>query len=72
MEFTTVFKAVDNLDGELKTWFGPNVKALTWGMAEQYLIDNKLTYLNIHGKLHSELPEEDEGLNNETIYHTDN
>ena len=72
MKFITQIRAVDPLDGELRTWAGPEINAISWSLAEQYLQNNGLGYCKIVGVLHSELPEDGEGLNNETIYHIDN
>lgn len=71
MTFITTFQAIDN-DGELKTWFGPKVYDISWGMAEQQLLNQGKTYLKIHGILHSELPEVGNGLEGEVTTHTDN
>ena len=72
MKFITQIRAVDPLNGELRTWAGPEINAISWSLAEQYLQNNGLGYCKIVGVLHSEFPEDGEGLNNETIYHTDN
>lgn len=53
--FATEFKAIDPLDGELKTWAGENIEALTWGMAEHWCRNNR-GHLTIVGELVSEIP----------------
>lgn len=55
MIFTTVIKAIDPLDGELKMWQGPNIEAISWTLAEQYLQENGLGYCKVDGVLHSEI-----------------
>lgn len=55
MIFTTVIKAIDPLDGELKIWQGPNIEAISWTHAEQYLQENGLGYCKVDGVLHSEV-----------------
>lgn len=47
--FLTELKAIDPLDGELKTYSGPNIVAYTWLQAEQACID-KYPYLKVIGK----------------------
>lgn len=58
MIFTTIIKALDPLDGELKTWQGPNIEAISWTHAEQYLQQNGLGYCQVDGILHSYKDEE--------------
>lgn len=53
MIFTTVIKAIDPLDQELKMWQGPNIEAISWTHAEQYLQENGLGYCKVDGVLHS-------------------
>ena len=68
MTFTTIIKAIDPLDEELKTWEGPLIQAISWTMAEQYLQENGLGYCKIHGLLHSYISLEGD----EEIQHTNN
>ena len=51
MTFTTTIKAIDPKDGELKTFAGPNVKAISWKLAEKHLQLNELGYCEISGEL---------------------
>ena len=53
--WVTEIRAIDPVDGELKTWGGPNVPGLTFGMAEQYCREN-LGYCRVIGELVSEIP----------------
>lgn len=67
MIFTTIIKAIDPRypeDEELKTWQGPNIEAISWTHAEQYLQENGLGYCEVNGILHSY---KDEHSGEETI-----
>lgn len=57
MIFTTEIKAIDPKDGELKTWAGPNIDAISYTFADKYLQNNGLGYCNITGTLISEIDE---------------
>lgn len=48
-------RAIDPNDGELKTWIGPRIEAISWGEAEEKI--KELGYLQISGVLHSEIDE---------------
>lgn len=54
--YTTKIRALDPEDGEMKTWCGPNIEAISWGMAKQYCDLNGLGYCEIDGQLVSEIP----------------
>lgn len=49
--YLTEIKAIDPLDGELKTFGGPNIISLTPKLAEEYLQLNGLGYCKIIGEL---------------------
>jgi len=51
MIFTTLIRAIDPTDGELKTFGGPNIPAFSKEAAEQYLQYNGLGYCVICGIL---------------------
>ena len=53
--YTTQFKAIDISDGELKTYGGEHIKAISFEEAEQFCKVNK-PWLEVKGKLISEIP----------------
>lgn len=53
-KFTTEIKAIDPLDGELKTYSGQHVEAPSWGLAEQWCRENA-GYLKVNGELVAEV-----------------
>ncbi len=53
--FLTELKAIDPKDGQLKTYAGRNIKALTRGLAQQWCDENE-GYLTVVGELVSEIP----------------
>lgn len=54
--WTTTIQAIDPLDGEIKTWGGPNVPGINWQDAKDYLQRNGLGYCDIDGELVEEIP----------------
>ena len=54
--YLTEIKAIDPIDGELKTFGGPNIISLTPKLAEEYLQLNGLGYCKIIGELIMEVP----------------
>lgn len=48
--FTTELKAIDPMDGKLKTWVGPRIPAKSWEEAEMFVKDNGMGYLNVDGE----------------------
>ena len=54
--WTTHIKAIDPADGQLKTWFGPNVPGITYEDAELYCEQNGLGYCKVIGELVKEIP----------------
>lgn len=61
--YITEVKAIDpsNPAGGLRIWSGPNIQAISWGMAEKYLQENKLGYCKIVGELVQIIPVSDKG-----------
>ena len=57
MKFTTVLKAIDSKDGILKIWVGQTIEAPTFQLAEDYINNNGLGYLEITGELISSVDE---------------
>ena len=53
--YTTIIKAVDPQTGELKTWGGPNIPALTRKGARKYCDTHGLGYCEVSDKLVSEV-----------------
>lgn len=53
--YTTTIKAVDPQTGEMKTWGGPNVPAVTREGARKYCDTHGLGYCEISDKLVSEI-----------------
>jgi hypothetical protein len=52
--FCTRFRAIDPKTGELATWTGPNIPAISWNHAEE-IRDRDYPYLTIDGQLRSEI-----------------
>jgi len=50
-KFTTELRAIDPSDGEIKTWQGPDIDAISFADAQQYCINNGLGYLTVTGIL---------------------
>lgn len=65
--FTTKLRAVDPKDGELKTWAGPRVKAITPAEARHKIQDMGCGYLELDGYLNAEI-DEDTGEKTEFIF----
>jgi hypothetical protein len=53
--YTTMIKAIDPRDGELKSWAGPNVPGISFADARWYCDNNGLGYCEIHGELVAEI-----------------
>jgi hypothetical protein len=53
--WATELKALDSQTGEMKTWAGEHIKALTWKLAQQWCNENK-GYLKVIGELIAEIP----------------
>lgn len=53
--YATEIRAIDPTDGELKTWAGPHVRALTWGMAERWC-QAHMGYCRVVGELVRTVP----------------
>ena len=54
--FATEIRAIDPVDGNMKTFAGPNVPAISWSFAERYCQDNGLGYCRVIGQLVAEIP----------------
>lgn len=54
--YTTKIRAIDPETGEMATWGGPNIEALSPGLARQYCDTHGLGYCEIDGELVSEIP----------------
>ena len=55
-KFTTKIKAIDPTDGEMKTWNGPRIDAISFKDAEYFCQENGLGYCEVDGILVSEIP----------------
>lgn len=53
--YTTELKAIDPLSGELKTFCGPHIPAVSWTNAEEFCQERGFGYLRITGQLISEI-----------------
>jgi len=51
MKYITKLTAVDCSDGLIKTWVGQTIEAPNYQLAEEYLMNNGLGYLEIIGEL---------------------
>ena len=54
--FTTEIRAIDPICGEMKTWAGPNIRAISYSDAEDYLQRHGLGYCRVSGQLIAEIP----------------
>lgn len=52
----TEIKAIDPIDGQLKSYAGPNVNAPTWSLADDYCQTHGLGYCKVSGQLIAEIP----------------
>jgi hypothetical protein len=57
----TEIQAVDPIDGEMKSWSGPNIKANTIEEAKAYCDNNGLGYCKVIGKLIATAKADEEG-----------
>lgn len=69
MIFTTELDAIDPTDGQLKTWAGPHIKAVSWKHAEWVCQNTERGYLRVTGMLVSEV---DFDTGDETLHNLDN
>ena len=53
--YTTIIKAIDPRDGELKVWAGPYVKGITKKDAEHYCQTHELGYCEVSDILVEEI-----------------
>ncbi len=56
MIFVTEIRAISPIDGELKTYGGPNVPGINEQTAQEYCEMNGLGYCKVTGQLISEIP----------------
>jgi hypothetical protein len=54
--YTTEIKAINPKTGELCTWAGPNIEAISFSDAQEYCDNNYLGYCKVTGILLSEIP----------------
>ena len=54
--FSTIIKAIDPLDGELKRFSGPVIPAISFEDAEKYCQVNELGYCKVLGELIAVIP----------------
>lgn len=54
--FTTTVRAIDPTDGELKTWGGDRVQAISWQHAQHILNTTERGYMKVDGELVAEIP----------------
>jgi hypothetical protein len=59
--FITEIQAIDPETGDLKTWAGPKIKAISYADAEAYCQNNGLGYCKVVGKLVSVSDSLDDG-----------
>ena len=55
-KYTTIIKAIDPADGELKEWCGPTIESISCTLAKDYLLNNGFGYCTIDGELIAEVP----------------
>lgn len=71
--YVTEIRAIDPMDGELKTWAGPNIEAICYSEAE-HICQTRLGYCKVTGMLVSEIPCKSDSLEpdfkNRTDYDT--
>jgi hypothetical protein len=53
--YTTKIRAISPIDGELKTYVGPNVPGISFQTAQDYCDNNGLGYCRVDGMLISEI-----------------
>lgn len=54
--YVTEIRALSPIDGELKTYGGPNVPGVSFADAQNYCEGNGLGYCKVVGKLIAEIP----------------
>ena len=54
--YSTTIKAISHIDGELKTYVGPNVPGISFADAQNYCENNVLGYCKVDGLLVAEIP----------------
>lgn len=56
--FATTIWAIDPLDGKIKKWAGPNIKAISKQAVRQILDCNGLGYCEVGDMIHSEIDQQ--------------
>lgn len=54
--YTTTIRAISPIDGELRTYVGPNVPGISFADAQNYCEKNGLGYCKVEGLLVAEIP----------------
>lgn len=57
--YETIIKAISPVDGEIKTYFGPTIKAPSRQLAIEFCEQNGLGYCHIGTEVYSEVPCDD-------------
>ena len=60
--YCTEIKAIDPVDGELKTYGGPRIPAISFQDAEDYCHNNGLGYCRVIGVLMAVIPTKEDGI----------
>lgn len=60
--WSTIIRAIDPTDGELKTFCGPNIPALTRALAHDYCQQNGMGYCEVGDRIIKEVPTKEDGL----------
>lgn len=55
-QWVTEIKAIDPVDGEMKTWGGPTVPGISLRFAKEYCQNNGLGYCKVIGQLIAQIP----------------
>jgi hypothetical protein len=66
-QYTTLIHAVCPHDGQIKTYFGPNIPAISFADAEDYCERNGLGYCKVLGLLVAEVSEDGHNINHENL-----
>lgn len=72
--YTTIIRAINPKTGQLCTWQGPNIDAISPKLADEYCQQNGLGYCEVDGKLTMEIPckpgTDEPDMDNATDYYT--
>lgn len=53
--YTTELEAIEPISGELRTFCGPHIPAISWSKAEEFCQERGFGYLRVTGQLIAEL-----------------